>query len=37
MELKGHPILIGLAARILVWPIQSIAQEAIYLIRHSDP
>jgi len=37
MELKVVRSLIGLVAGILVWPIQSNAQEAIYLNRHSDP
>ena len=37
MELKAIRLLIGLAAGILILPHSVSAQEAIYIVRHSDP
>jgi broad specificity phosphatase PhoE len=37
MTLKANGLLVALAAWILAWPISVAAQEAIFIVRHSDP
>ncbi|MGH6894032.1 MAG: hypothetical protein ACREEP_17440, partial [Dongiaceae bacterium] len=37
MKIKAIGILVALATGILAWPFSVNAQEAIFVVRHSDP